>query len=203
MVQQLLTFSRIESSSAAFLAKTTLSLYKEIVQVITELEPNAHRKHIQLEFANEEDNLAPIHANDQLINILIKNVVDNAIKYTPNKGTVLINLSNSLNHLTFCVEDSGPGIAPDQYEQSLKRFHRCVETAGTAQGTGLGFSIVQRIASIHGATLTLDKSQFGGLKVTVSFPLPKKPNELSIQSKLSFFRRKRSIDLLIKPPFKK
>jgi two-component system sensor histidine kinase QseC len=101
-----------------------------------------------------------------------------------------------------CVEDSGPGIAPDQYELSLKRFHRCMETAGTAQGTGLGFSIVQRIASIHDATLTLGESQLGGLKVTVLFSLSKQFNELTLQSKLSFFSRRKS-DALLKAPYKK
>jgi two-component system sensor histidine kinase QseC len=201
MVQQLLTFSRIESSSTAFLAKTTLSLHHEIVQAITELEPNAHKKRIQIEFV-AEDNVASIIANGQLINILVKNIIDNAIKYTPAKGNILINLANGPNYLKFCVEDSGPGIPEDQYEQSLKRFHRCIETANTAQGSGLGFSIVQRIAIIHGATLTLGESQLGGLKVTVLFPMPKKPNELSLQSKLSFFSRKKSDALLkLKPPF--
>jgi two-component system sensor histidine kinase QseC len=201
MVQQLLTFSRIESSSSAFLAKTTLSLHDEIIQVITDLEPNAYKKRIQLEVIAEE-NEPSIIANDQLINILVKNIIDNAIKYTPAKGTVLITLTHNNSHLIFCVEDSGPGIAPDQYELSLKRFHRCIETAGTAQGTGLGFSIVQRIASIHGATLTLGESKLGGLKVTVLFSLPKKLNDLTLQNKLSFFSRKKS-DELVKPPFKK
>ncbi|WP_394754078.1 ATP-binding protein [Crenothrix sp.] len=199
MVQQLLTFSRIESSSSAFLAKTTLCLHDEIIQVITELEPHAHKKRLQLEVVADEHKPSII-ANGQLINILVKNIIDNAIKYTPNKGTVMVTLTHNNSHLTFCVEDSGPGIAPDQYELSLKRFHRCVETAGTAQGTGLGFSIVQRIASIHGATLTLGKSELGGLKVTVLFSLPKKLNELTLQSKLSFFSRKKS-DTLLKPPF--
>lgn len=201
MVQQLLTFSRIESSSSAFLAKTTLLLQHEIIQVMTELEPHAHKKRIHIEVVIE-DNLPTITANDQLINILVKNIIDNAIKYTPANGTVLINLSANLKHLVFCVEDSGPGIAPDQYEKSLKRFHRCVETAGTAQGTGLGFSIAQRIASIHDAALTLGEAPLGGLKVTVLFPLSKKLNELSLHSKLSFFSRRKS-DTLLNPPFKK
>jgi two-component system, OmpR family, sensor histidine kinase QseC len=201
MVQQLLTFSRIESSSTEFLVKAPMSLHDEIIQVIAELEPNAHKKRIQLEFV-AEDNIASIIANAQLLNILVKNIIDNAIKYTPIKGVIMIELTNTPTHLRFCVEDSGPGIPEDQYEQSLKRFHRCVETANTAQGSGLGFSIVQRIVSIHGGSLTLDKAQLGGLKVTVLFPLPKKANELSFQSKLSFFSMKKSIELL-KPPFKK
>lgn len=85
----------------------------------------------------------------------------------------MISLEGNKNQLQFRVEDSGPGIPPDQYENSLKRFHRCVETAQTAQGSGLGFSIVERITAMYGAELALGVSQFGGLKVTVNFPLPK------------------------------
>ncbi|MEI6746128.1 MAG: ATP-binding protein [Methylococcaceae bacterium] len=89
--------------------------------------------------------------------------------------------------LVFCVEDSGPGIPPDQYENSLKRFHRCVETAHTAHGTGLGFSIVQRIAAIHHAELALGESELGGLKVKVTFVLPPSPTVKKRARKLKFF----------------
>jgi two-component system, OmpR family, sensor histidine kinase QseC len=121
--------------------------------------------------------------NAPLVSILIRNIVDNAIKYTPVNGNVLITVTGRDRQLELCVEDSGPGISPDQYEKSLERFHRCVETANKTQGTGLGFSMVQRIASIHNADLILGVSQFGGLKVKVLFPLPiklleKKPTTL-------------------------
>lgn len=167
LVQQLLTFSRIEASRE--FSKQTTYLSKELVQVITELEAEAYKKRIQLEFI--EDNPVPIMVNAPLVAVLMRNIIDNAIKYTPNNGTVLINLIKLGNCLQFCVEDSGPGIPPDQYEKSLKRFHRCMETAHKAQGTGLGFSIVQRIAAIHNADLILGVSSLGGLKVTIVFTL--------------------------------
>jgi two-component system sensor histidine kinase QseC len=167
LVQQLLTFSRIESSQD--FSKQTTSLSKELVQLITELEPDAYKKRIQLEFI--EENPVPIMVNAPLVAVLMRNIIDNAIKYTPNNGMVVIKLINTEQHLQFCVEDSGPGIAPEEYENSLKRFHRCVETAHKAQGTGLGFSIVQRIAAIHNADLILGVASLGGLKVTVLFPL--------------------------------
>jgi two-component system sensor histidine kinase QseC len=144
-------------------------LSKELVQLITELEPDAYKKRIQLEFI--EENPVPIMVNAPLVAVLMRNIIDNAIKYTPNNGMVVIKLINTEQHLQFCVEDSGPGIAPEEYENSLKRFHRCVETAHKAQGTGLGFSIVQRIAAIHNADLILGVASLGGLKVTVLFPL--------------------------------
>ena len=184
MVQQLLTFSRIESNTE-FLTKQNTMVSREVVHVIAELEPEAHKKQIIMEFV--EDNAVPVIVNGPLVAILIRNIIDNAIKYTPVKGNVLITVTGREKYLQLCVEDSGPGIAPDQYEKSLERFHRCVETANTVKGTGLGFSIVQRIAAIHNADLILGVSQLGGLKVTVLFPLPIRPVDKSWQKKLSFF----------------
>jgi two-component system sensor histidine kinase QseC len=186
MVQQLLTFSRIESS-AEFLTQEPTPIEREIVQIVAELEPEAHKKRINIEFA--EDNPVPVVVNAALIAILIRNILDNAIKYTPANGAVLIVLAGKDKQLQLTVEDSGPGISPDQYEKSLQRFHRCVETAHTASGTGLGFSIVERIAAIHNADLILGVSQLGGLKVTVLFPLPIRPADNSWQQRLSFFNK--------------
>lgn len=169
LVQQLLTFSRIESNTE-FLSKQNTMINREVVQVITDLEPEAHKKQITIELV--EEHLVPVLVNAPLVSILIRNIVDNAIKYTPVNGNVLITITGQDRYLELCVEDSGPGIAPEQYEKSLERFHRCVETSNKAQGTGLGFSMVQRIASLHNADLILGVSQFGGLKVKVLFPLP-------------------------------
>ena len=171
LVQQLLTFSRIESNTE-FLTKQNAMINREVIQVITDLEPDAHKKQITIELV--EDRPVPVVVNAPLVSILIRNIVDNAIKYTPVNGNVLITIGGQDRYLELCVEDSGPGIAPEQYEKSLERFHRCVETANKTQGTGLGFSMVQRIASIHNADLVLGVSQFGGLKVKVLFPLPLK-----------------------------
>jgi two-component system sensor histidine kinase QseC len=184
LVQQLLTFSRIDSNTE-YLAKAVTNVDKEIIQVITELDAEAYKKRIHVEFIDE--NVVPIMANTLLINILLRNVIDNAIKYTPQRGSIKVSLLGSASQLVFCVEDSGPGIAPDEYENSLKRFHRCVETAHTAQGTGLGFSIVQRIAGIHNAELALGKSELGGLKVKITFVLPPVISSKKRNRKLKFF----------------
>ncbi len=188
LVQQLLTFSRIESNTE-FLTKQNTMINREVIQVITDLEPNAHKKQITIELV--EERLIPVVINAPLVSILIRNIVDNAIKYTPVNGNVLITISGQDRYLELCVEDSGPGIAPEQYEKSLERFHRCVETANKTQGTGLGFSMVQRIAAIHNADLILGVSQFGGLKVKVLFPLPMKLIDKKTARLRSLFKTKK------------
>lgn len=184
MVQQLLTFSRIESG-VEYLVKEPVELGREIVQVIADIEPEAHKKRIQMEFI--EENVPPIIANAQLIHILIRNIIDNAIKYTPGNGIIMIYLAGKGNQVELCVEDSGPGISPEQYEKSLERFHRCIGTSNSVQGTGLGFSIVQRIVASHGAELSLGVSQYGGLKVTVLFPLPRRKADKKFKQRLGLF----------------
>ncbi len=182
MVQQLLTFSRIESGKE-YIVKEITYISREIIQVIAELEPAAHRKDIQMEFV--EHATAPMLANTQLITIMVRNVIDNAIKYTPAGGNILISLDCSEQELQFKVEDSGPGIPADQYENSLKRFHRCVGTAQTAQGSGLGFSIVERIVGMYGAELFLGASQFGGLKVTIIMPMSRRQTDKELKEQLA------------------
>ncbi len=194
MVQQLLTFSRIESGKE-YLVREITQVNREVIQVIAELEPAAHKKRIQIEFV--EQNAAPIVANTQLITILVRNIIDNAIKYTPADGNILISLEGNNNQLQFRVEDSGPGIPPDQYKDSLKRFHRCVETAQTAQGSGLGFSIVDRITAMYCAELNLGVSQFGGLKVTVNFPLPKVQMQAQVKIPETIEEQKRKLKLKV------
>jgi two-component system sensor histidine kinase QseC len=188
LVQQLLTFSRIESNTE-FLTKQNTMVNREVIQVITDLEPEAHKKQITIELVEERP--VPVLVNAPLVSILIRNIVDNAIKYTPVNGNVLITISGQDRYLELCVEDSGPGIAPEQYEKSLERFHRCIETANKTQGTGLGFSMVQRIAAIHNADLILGVSQFGGLKVKVLFPLPLKRIDKKTARLRNFFKIKK------------
>jgi len=159
-----------------------LILSSEIIQVISDLEHEAHKKLIEVEFFEESS--AEIVGNPQLINILIRNIIDNAIKYTPEYGSIKIYLTDTEKNVELIVEDSGPGIAPDAYEKSLKRFHRLEETASVAQGTGLGFSIMQRIVTIHGAEFSLGVSELNGLKVTVLFPYPRRKIDKSKTKKL-------------------
>ena len=186
MVQHLLTFSRIESDPS-YLTKQSVELAHEVIQVIADLEPEAHKKQISMSFENNCS--GTVQVNSLLINILIRNIIDNAVKYTPPGGEVLISLAQQ-SGLHLSVEDSGPGIAPEQYEDSYKRFYRCVETANKVQGSGLGLSMVKRIAVLHDAELSMDKSRFGGLKMNLYFPNKAVVKPLKKARKPGFFKRK-------------
>lgn len=174
MVQQLLTLSRVQHHNVQ-LSLQPLNLYQAIVATIAELEFSAHEKNIEIELYGKE--VYSLKANAQLLSILFRNLLDNAIKYTPNGGRIRVELGDLAGRIYVSVEDSGPGVAGDDYERITQRFYRCVDTAQSVEGSGLGLSIVQRIIRLHNAGIGFSKSALGGLKVTVYFNHAKSENQ--------------------------
>ena len=115
---------------------------------------------------------APPHCNvtgqPDWLRVLIRNLVDNAIRYTPAGGRIRVSLQRDGGHCRLDVCDSGPGIPAAERDAVLRRFHRL--NHGDQPGSGLGLSIVLRIAELHGAQLALDDAgPDGGLRVSLIF----------------------------------
>ncbi|MBZ0225546.1 MAG: two-component sensor histidine kinase [Comamonas sp.] len=105
------------------------------------------------------------------LRLLARNLLDNAIKYTPEGGRVDVSMRHEGAGLCLRVEDSGPGIPEAERERVLGRFYRSPQSAQQAPGSGLGLAIVQAIAQRHGAQLVLERSErLGGLCVRICFP---------------------------------
>jgi two-component system sensor histidine kinase QseC len=170
MIKQLLILSRLEFESEALETRST-DLNQAIINVIGVLTPFVRKKQIDLSLNNQNTRL--LTSNPDLLEVLIRNIIHNAIQYSPNQGTVKISVAQDKETVSFCVEDSGAGIPEQQREQVMQRFYRRIETSSATQGSGLGFSIVKQISDLHRAKLSLDKSSLGGLKVTLHFPLSK------------------------------
>ncbi len=168
MVHQLLTLSRIQTQNQN-LVFSTIDVNAEIVMVIGELEMLAHQKNISIEFLNTES--FKTRGNEALFGVLVRNLIENAIKYCPEGSKIRVHSIREKNDLWLIVEDNGPGISDGNYERLTQRFYRCVETANAAEGSGLGLSIVQRSVALHEAEIQFSKSEMGGLKVLVIFPL--------------------------------
>lgn len=102
---------------------------------------------------------------------LLRNLVGNAIKYSPTGGTVRVTVGRRDQHPTLIVEDSGPGIAEQNRQLVLQRFYRPnTDTNRQLPGAGLGLAIVSHIAERHHAQLVLgSSSDLGGLQVTLVF----------------------------------
>jgi len=109
-----------------------------------------------------------VQGQEEALRILIRNLLDNAIKYTPAGGTVNLAIRRDAVQTVLSVDDSGPGIAAEDRQRVLDRFYRVAGADGS--GSGLGLAIVKTIADLHHATLSIDRSEsLGGLCVTVFF----------------------------------
>jgi two-component system sensor histidine kinase QseC len=164
--EQLLILARIDPEIWA--GREHVKLSEVATAVLADIAPSALAKNIELSLDDSSD-AAVIHGDRTMISILLRNLVDNAIKYSPKHGSVEVRLERSGSWLNLKVADSGPGIPPEERARVFERFYRL---AGTQPpGSGLGLSIVKRIAELHRAKIRLDASHLGGLLAEVSFPI--------------------------------
>jgi signal transduction histidine kinase len=116
---------------------------------------------------------APVSGDRRLVERLVRNLVDNAMRYNQPAGRVGITAGTSDGHAVLAVANTGPLIPPAEVDRLFQPFQRLTANRGNhADGTGLGLSIVKAIADAHQATLTATAEPRGGLKVEVSFPIP-------------------------------
>jgi two-component system, OmpR family, sensor kinase len=97
----------------------------------------------------------------------VRNLVDNAVRYTPPWGRVRVRSRGTSQGAVLQVADSGPGIPAPERERVFDRFYR--RTGSVSEGSGLGLAIVKAIADRHGAQVRIDGAPEGGLQVTVAF----------------------------------
>ncbi|MGZ5000799.1 MAG: histidine kinase dimerization/phospho-acceptor domain-containing protein, partial [Methylomonas sp.] len=126
MVQQLLTLSRVQHHNAG-IDKQPVDVNQAVIAVIADMDHVAHDKGIEIELQGEEGIV--IDANPQLIQILLRNLLDNAIKYSPAGSRVKVAFGRQGHQCWLTMDDSGPGVADEDYQRITQRFYRCVETA--------------------------------------------------------------------------
>ena len=161
LVEQLLTLARQEASTTA---SEPVDLRAIAQLALADVAPAAQARRMDVGLL--ESNATTVPGNAEALRMLVRNLLDNAIKYTPLGGQVDLQVRTEGDHAVLTVEDSGPGIAPEHRARVMQRFVR--ETSDGAPGSGLGLAIVQAIAQAHGATVALDASpRLGGLRVTV------------------------------------
>ena len=162
MVNQLLTMARAEDREHAA-RKQSVNLSRLATETVRDFVPRALEKRIDLGFEGTESTLTEsalmMHGNPTLLRELIRNLVDNALLYTPPGGTVTVRvLPDPFGQVVVLqVEDSGPGIPPAEREQVFQPFYRALGT--DVDGSGLGLAIVREIAQQHGAEVTLEDAQ--------------------------------------------
>ncbi|MFZ6655135.1 sensor histidine kinase [Undibacterium sp. TJN19] len=176
LANRLLTLART-GHGAATAEMEALSLNKLAHQVCLELALPAVRK--QIDLALEADHEVPVMGQALLLHEMLSNLLDNAIRYTPAHGRILLSVFQQHGQAMIEMEDSGPGIAEAEREKVFEPFYRASgSSVMNPGGTGLGLCIVYDIVSLHGGDIALDDAQVPdddpaqarGLRVSIRFP---------------------------------
>jgi len=166
LVGQLLTLARADAR-LELSAMMELDLAELAQRMMEELAPWALDQGVEVELRAEP---APLRGDSNSLLILLRNLLDNAVRYGGAGGVVRVETGTTTDGVELVVSDNGPGIAPEHREAMFERFRRG-DGIGDAKGSGLGLSIVQRIAELHGGSISLEAGPDNrGLRVRVVFP---------------------------------
>ncbi len=170
LLEQLLVMARSQESVAH--PNITISMEDVFKQVLEDLIPSVEAKNLDIEVDTERSAIFSGQLFDALM--LIKNLADNAIRYTPAGGQLILRARRENDFLTVTVEDSGPGIPEQEMERIFDPFYRILGSGES--GSGLGLAIVKAIAERNGATIKFNNRIDNngvrcGLRATVQFPI--------------------------------
>ncbi len=182
LVEQLLTLARSEPGAPATTAQPVAlaALLRQVLADHAAALAAARGSHVELVADEATDATMPapeitVAGDPAALAVLVRNLVDNALRYTPAGGRVRLTLSSHPAGPLLTVDDNGPGIPEAERERVFERFVRGAAAADAA-GSGLGLAIVRSIAQRHGARVLLGDSPLGGLRVAVQFGLPSPRN---------------------------
>lgn len=167
IVQDMLLLTRYSKET---IAKTYIlcDLNAILLNTIEKFSEFAREKNISIEFKRFEK--ARYNANDALMNILFSNLIDNAIKYTPNNKSIYISIFEAKDQITFILQDEGIGISKEALKKVTDRFYRVDESRNKSiQGFGLGLSLVQNIVDLHQCKMTIESEESIGTTIFLHF----------------------------------
>lgn len=169
LVEQLLVLARQQASAVSGVPAEPFSLAALVQLAVADAMPAATERDIDLGAIKLDQDR--ILGHPDALRILLRNLIDNAIKYSPPGSTVDLAVRRDGDELVLTVEDSGPGIDPDDQARVFDRFYRV--PGSDAHGSGLGLAIVKAIAELHGGHLAIDRSpRLGGLRVSLGLKSP-------------------------------
>ncbi len=166
LVHQLLTHAR-QDPAVPRRVSDRIDLVALARDVAADFAPLAADRNLDLGVKAEDVESLHVHGNPESLRIMLNNLVDNAIRYTPEGGLVDIAVRSRPRAVVVAVEDTGPGLPEDDLTRVLDRFYRVPGTP--SDGSGLGLAIVRQIARAHGAQMRLSNGS-PGLHVEVTFP---------------------------------
>lgn len=174
-IQKILQVSRVESKKFK-LKKDVADLNDVIESVISQVSPLAKEKGIYIRF--EPEPLFSIDMDRTLIKEVILNLLDNAIKYSPEGSTVHIFTNETDECVEFTIQDSGDGISPEEQRKIWRKFYRSTKHGHNTKGSGLGLYLVKYFIELHGGEI--ETTSVVGQGTTMKFTLPFEIDEPTI-----------------------
>lgn len=167
LVEDIIKLSKLDEESVE-LEKEEVDLYDLTMEIVSRLSPQASQKHIRMEVTGEQVNCFGIR---QILDEMVYNVCENAIKYNNEGGRVSVWVGATLDGPKISVSDTGIGIPKEHQERIFERFYRVDKSHSKERGgTGLGLSIVKHGALLHGAKVSVDSAPGKGTRIEMLFP---------------------------------
>ncbi len=170
LVNEVLDLSRMETGSLP-LNKGEVVTGRLVEQIVNDLKASAVAQKITIQ-TNYHPKLPNLFADRDKLAVVLHNILSNAIKYTPEGGTIVVETNISEGFLYIKVSDTGYGIAPEDIDRIFEKFYR-VERQETANipGTGLGLSTAKSIVQMHGGTIHVASELNSGTEMTIQLPI--------------------------------
>jgi len=167
LLEQLLTLSKVSPET---IPVDKLQFYPLCQEVMAQMAISIMDKQQELELiCDDESKAINVMGSHFLLEILLRNLIDNAREYSPEKGYIRLSLLNKSPYLEILIEDSGPGVKPEHYARLTDRFYR--EHQNKGKGAGLGLSLVKSIVDFHNGQIHFSQSSLGGLAIRVLLPM--------------------------------
>ncbi len=171
MINTFLSVTQLQRKDKQEVLKIPLRLDEVVRETITSLQPTAKKKRIRL-IEQPAHRIPPVAADKSLITQAVKNLLNNAIKYSPERTTVTVSTALEAESVRVCVEDRGFGIPAEAKERVWDKFYRVVREGQEKdeESTGLGLSFVREVVEQHGGRVDLDSEEGRGSKFSFTLP---------------------------------
>lgn len=167
IVEELLDFSRLQSGRLKLITEKT-DLVAELDEAVYILKERSIQEKKHLMFDTPIEPFPPVMGDKNRLRQVFMNIIDNALKYTPEGGDVTVQILNEVTNITVLISDTGCGIAPEDLPKVKEKFYKANQNVG---GSGIGLAVADEIVQMHGGTLDIESGIGVGTTVKIQIPV--------------------------------
>lgn len=167
IVEELLDFSRLQSGRLKLITEKT-DLIAELDEAVYILKERSIQEKKHLMFDTPIEPFPPVMGDKNRLRQVFMNIIDNALKYTPEGGDVTVQILNEVSNITVLISDTGCGIAPEDLPKVKEKFYKANQNVG---GSGIGLAVADEIVQMHGGTLDIESGIGVGTTVKIQIPV--------------------------------